>query len=503
MRASARIPTLKQRLEWTFCFFAIAFFGLGWRLFQIQVLDHAFYKQQADRYHFEEITIPPSRGMLRDRDGTPLAQSLPCQSVYADPTAMTDIAAVARPLAGALNMDARSVEARLRMKRESVWLKRHVDESTAKAVMALGLPGVSVVEAKDAPGSGRDHAQPMYSIRADPRKVKDPEATVARLAPILQLPSMELLNRITRPRSFVWVKRQVDGASEAAVRALNLKGVHFIRESRRQYPFRKLAANVIGYTNIDGVGIAGLEKQLDTYLAGRPGCIEAEVDALKRIIPGTVRRQEPVVDGYNVTLTLSARIQHLAEQAIEKAFTTYRAAGVCAVVLDPRTGEVLAMANRPTYQPDRPGDSHPENHRNRCVTDIYEPGSTMKAITIAAALEEKVVTPSRYFYCGGTYRVGKHSIRCVLHGPYHAGHGLQTIAGILRESCNIGTAQIGAALKPNRLYRYIADFGFIGDTRLHLIGEERGDLSPPDTWPAIKLANVSFGQGVAVTPLQM
>ncbi|NLC58109.1 MAG: penicillin-binding protein 2 [Armatimonadetes bacterium] len=356
---------------------------------------------------------------------------------------------------------------------------------------------------RDRNGNSFTQNLPLKAVVANPRRVKDPVETARQLAPLLDLSAETLEQRLRREGSFVYLRRKVDRKTEQAVQALNLEGIHLEPVICRAYPHKSLAANVIGFTDIDGQGIEGLERQLQRTVAGTDGWVWAEVDALQRTIPGTVKQRVEAVDGYNVVLTLDTRIQHLAETAIEKVYTAYQAAGVCAVVLDPRTGEILAMANRPTYDPNRVADSTAADRRNRCVTDLYEPGSTLKAITVAAALQEKQITASTTFGCSGIYPVGRRRIRCVLHAPYYHGHGAQTIRGILRESCNIGTAQIAARLGARRLYRYIADFGFIGDTRAGIIGEQRGSLDPPSSWSAIRLANVGFGQGVSVTPLQV
>jgi len=355
----------------------------------------------------------------------------------------------------------------------------------------------------DRNGTALTQNLPLKSVYADPSLIDDPAATARRLAGPLDRSPEYLEKCLRREGSFAWLRRKVDRETEQAVRALNLKGIDFVPETKRAYPLKSVAANLIGFTDIDGKGVEGLEQQLQETIAGKPGWVKAEVDALGRIIPGTTYERVEAVDGHSVILTIDARIQHLAETAIAKAQATYQAAGVSAVVLDPRTGEILALANRPTYDPNMPAKSETASRRNRCVTDLYEPGSTLKAITVAAALEEGVIRPTSLFHCAGSYPIGKQRIRCVVHAPYTNGHGAQTIRGVLRESCNIGTAQIASRLGSRKLYRYIADFGFIGDTRSGLIGERRGSLTPPSTWAPIKQANVSFGQGVSVTALQV
>ncbi len=379
---------------------------------------------------------------------------------------------------------------------------RFKEMATQYHVRRIPIPAARGI-LRDRNGNSFTQNLPLKSVYAVPRQVKDPADAARRLSPLLDRSPQYLEECMRREKKFVWLRRKVDRRVEGEVRALKIKGINFISETRRTYPLKTLAAHLIGFADTDGKGIEGLERQLERTIGGTDGWVMAEVDAMGGIIPGTVHERHEAQDGHNVTLTLDARVQHITETAIQKAFDTYQAAGICAVVIDVRTGEILAMANRPTLDPNRPGESAGGARRNRCVTDVYEPGSTLKSITVSAALQEHAITPANTFGCGGTYQIGRRRIRCVLHGPYKHGHGSQTIRGILRESCNIGTAQIGARLGGRKLYHYIADFGFLGDTRLGLMGEQRGMLEPPDSWAAIKLANVAFGQGVAVTPLQI
>lgn len=505
MRALAQTRMMKRRIESTAALIVIGFVALSAQVFRIQVCNHSHYCQLAHRYRWVDQQIPPVRGSICDRNGHLLAQSLPVQSVCANPSQVVDPPATAQALAPVLQISEQELVALLMQKRRSVCLKQDVDDATQNAVSHLNLEGIRLVlEPQESTGSnGSSKSRPTVSVRAYPREIRNPGDVARRLAPVLDVPAEKIEMLLNSKSRFVWLRRHVDSATAKAVEQLGLPGIGLVPEMRRHYPLRQLAANLIGHTNIDGVGMDGLERQLDKTLAGTPGRLKAEVDALRNVIPGTrCERVEPV-DGHRIVLTIDTYIQHLVETAIQKVQEVYRARSVCAVVLDPRSGEILAMATRPTYDPNCPAKSEPDERRNRCVTDIYEPGSTLKSITVAAALEEGVITPNSVFTCAGTYTIGKRRIRCVLHGPYQNGHGTQTIRGILRESCNIGAAQIGMRLGARALYRYIADFGFIGDTSAGLIGEQRGLLDPPDQWLRIRLANVAFGQGVSVTPLQL
>ena len=342
-----------------------------------------------------------------------------------------------------------------------------------------------------------------YDIYADPTMVTNKEAVASRLAPLIGWKQDSLLRALNRRGRFVYLVRRADVELWRKVKAENFPGIDANPTMKRVYPGGTLAAHVLGFTNVDGVGIEGLEKEFDRELRGFDGYVIAEVDARGTIIPGSRRERVTPVNGKDIVLTIDSTVQHCLEMELEKSYTDHAAIGASAVVIDPKTGQILALANMPTFDPNHVDQSNANSRRNRAVTDIYEPGSTLKTITASAALESKVVDMDDTFYCSGSMRVGRRTVRCSLHPPFMHGHGACNVAKILKYSCNMGAAGMGFRLGSEKLYRYEKAFGLCEKPGSELPGEMRGMCDRWQDWPQIKLANVAFGQGIAVTPLQL
>lgn len=352
------------------------------------------------------------------------------------------------------------------------------------------------------------------SIFVHPKQVRDRDRTTVRLASLLECDQSWISGKLQCDKKFVWLKRGADDELGKKVVEADLTGVGVSKEQKRIYPSGVdpagnllpygSAAQVIGFTNIDGKGAQGIEAAWDRYLKGRNGFLVAEVDKGGRVIPETRRASVKPHDGLDVVLTIDAYIQHVAEEALRKTFEANKARGATAIVLDPKTGEILAMANMPTFNPNNRTGSTADSWRIRAITDLYEPGSTLKAMTAAAALEEGLINPSSIFArCSGVIQVGGRRVRCVLHRPYEHGHGAVNLEKFLTYSCNIGATELGLKLGPRRLYKYEQAFGLNSVPRSGLPGEIASQLERPSSWPNIKTANVAFGQGIAVTPLQL
>lgn len=337
------------------------------------------------------------------------------------------------------------------------------------------------------------------SIYAVPVEIKDPAATAKILAKTLGLNADTLLANLTKHASTVWVKRKVDPDAAMAVRKLNLPGIGFTESGQRFYPKDGLAAHVLGIAGVDNQGLEGLEKQYDIYLSGTRGRIEAERDAAGKEIPEGRHVYVPPVDGYDVYLTIDEVIQYIVERELDKAMADTKAKRGVIIAMDPRTGEILAMASRPTYNPNNYNDFPASFRRNIAVADSYEPGSTFKVITAAAALEEGVVTPTTEFYDPGYVEVEGHKLRC--HKP--GGHGLQTFVEAAENSCNPVFASIALKLGRDKLLEYIKAFGFGAKTGIDFPGEATGLLHSPKAMGPVEVATYGFGQGISVTPLQM
>ncbi len=318
-----------------------------------------------------------------------------------------------------------------------------------------------------------------------------------RLAPVLRVPERELHALLTGSRSFVWLKRKLPPAVAADVKALREPGLGFLDEPLRLYPNRELAAQVVGFEGVEG-GLEGIERAFDAELGGRPGKAIAGRDGLGREVV-TQQVLQPSTPGHGVMLTIDRTIQYLAEREIDAAYRRTRSRAAMAVVMDPRTGDLLAVAIRPTFNPNTFRDvPSPETWRNRAVTDPFEPGSTFKIILAAAALDEGVVRPDdRIFGEHGSITIASTTIND------WKKFGWLTFGEVLQNSSNVGSIKVGQALGRERYHRYMTGFGFGAPTGVGLPGESRGLLRDPQRWSALSLPTMSIGQEVSVTALQL
>ncbi len=334
------------------------------------------------------------------------------------------------------------------------------------------------------------------SIYCNPRQLPDPEDAARRLSLVLGLDRADLEKKLSQRRFFAWVKRKVTPEEATAVRAMKLPGVATTREPRRFYPNRTLAATVMGRAGSDGRGLDGVELAFDKALRGTTSSVQGIRDALGREIAVDGMVDAPSTAGSDVVLTLDRYLTFITERALAAGAAEHHAKGAISIMMDPHTGEVLAMASVPTFNPnDSTGEAEA---RNRAITDTYEPGSTMKTFTIAAALDAGAVRPDSTFDCMmGRMMVGKYSI----HDTHP--HGVLTVAEVLKFSSNIGATKIARRLGRDAFAEALARFGFGRPTGIGLPGERSGVVRPVDKWGDIGFANISFGQGIAVTPLQM
>ncbi len=349
----------------------------------------------------------------------------------------------------------------------------------------------------DRHGAALATSTPAESLFAHPRGVGDPVRVAARLAPILQLPERDLHAMFTSARPFVWIRRKLPPAVAEQVRALRESGLGFVPEPMRLYPNRELAAHVIGFEGADG-GLEGVERAFNTDLAGADGRAVVGRDALGRDVVLQRIVQDPV-PGAGVMLTLDKTIQYVAERELEAVYRRTGAKAAMAVAMDPRTGDVLAAAIRPTFNPNIFAELPSRDVvRNRAITDPFEPGSTFKAIMAAAALEERVVRPEDRIYAeNGAITIA----RATIHDWKR--YGWLTFAEVLQNSSNVGSIKVGLSLGSERYYRYMTAFGFGAPTGVGLSGESRGQLRDPRRWSALSLPTMSIGQEISVTALQL
>jgi cell division protein FtsI/penicillin-binding protein 2 len=336
------------------------------------------------------------------------------------------------------------------------------------------------------------------TVYANPRQIVNPRAAARAVERTLGLDADELYPRLAdRSHGFVYIERQADPAQASALRRLKLGGFGFYPEERRSYPQGSVAAQVLGYVGIDGGGLSGLELEFDKQLAGRAGRETIVKDPSGRVIEVEQQRAERA--GRDVFLTLDHSIQANAEEVLRQTVRKWHAKSASAIVLDPRTGSVLAMAVQPGFDANRFPSAPRDLQRNRTVTDTYEPGSTFKLITVAAALSERLVAPSTRF----TLPYSLHVADRVIHDAEERGTVNYSVAQILAHSSNIGAIELAEMLGRTRLSAWISRFGFGRTTRIDYPGESPGIVLPPDKWSGSTIGNVPIGQGIAVTPVQM
>ncbi len=339
----------------------------------------------------------------------------------------------------------------------------------------------------------------LFNVCAHPDQITDKDNTAAALSHALGLSYGEMLCKISGNQPFVWVARQVPYERSDAVENLKLEGVEATREQRRFYPDHEMAAHVLGFTGIDDQGLDGLERYYEDVLAGKKGLVLTERDARGRVVLADNKSVKANVDGLNVVTTLDKTIQHISQVELEKAFEKYRCKAASIVVMDPHTGEILALANYPNYDPNHFSDSPKEFWRDRVVNDEFEPGSTFKLIAAVGALEEGVVNEDDKFFCeNGAYHTDYGRVV-----TDHEKHGWLTFREVFGYSSNIGMVKVSMKLGKENLYHYAKQFG-IGDlTGIDLPGESPGKLRPLDKWSGLSLTSIPYGYEVSTTPIQM
>jgi len=336
------------------------------------------------------------------------------------------------------------------------------------------------------------------SVFANPRVIKNKRNTAASVARMLGIDEDFVYGRLTKNKSFVWIKRKVSPEASALVKALKIEGLDTIQESERSYPDKTLACHVIGTVDIDNNGLEGLELYYDKYLKGEPGWVVSTQDAKRKLLESYQYEYIPARDGFNLILTIDEVIQSIAERELAKAFEKFNAKGASIIVMDPRTGDILALANMPNYDLNDAKNRSKESIRNRAINDFFEPGSVFKIVTASAALEEKAVNLNDKFDCeNGEWRMG----RRVLHD--HTPHGIMTFKEIIEKSSNIGTVKAALRMGQEKMYKYMKLFGFYGKTGIDLPGEVSGINRPIKGWSKVSMYAIPMGQEVTTTALQL
>lgn len=336
------------------------------------------------------------------------------------------------------------------------------------------------------------------SVYANAREVIDKSRVAKTLSPILNLDEDFILERLSRDKSFVWLKRRVAPAEAYKVKRLRFKGISLIKESKRFYPNRNLACHVVGVSGIDNKGLEGLELFYDRYLKGESGWLTSTQDARRKILKSYEDELIQPKNGLNLVTTIDEVIQHIAERELEKAYEKYNAKAASIIVMDPTSGDILALANLPNYDLNNTAKRPADSIRNRTINDFFEPGSAFKIVAASAALEEKAVDFNDRFYCeNGEYRVGKR----ILHD--HTPHGILTFREVIEKSSNIGTVKVASLLGQNKMYNYMRSFGFYERTGIDLPGEVVGMNRPVSRWSGVSMYAIPMGQEVTTTAIQL
>ena len=323
-----------------------------------------------------------------------------------------------------------------------------------------------------------------YSIYAHPNEIEDKVKVAKSLGKILGVKYNYILSQLNKRKPFVWIERQVDLEKINRVKNIAIKGIYLEKEFKRYYPFHHLASHILGFVGIDNNGLGGVEYYFDGFLNPK------RIDRKKTGFPGQTR-------GYTVVLTIDRYIQEIVEEALNNALKSTGAKYVTAIVMDPSTGEILAMANKPDFDPNN-FKSYPEKvMRNRTITDAFEPGSTFKIFIASLLMDKHLVTPDDQYYCKGYIKVGN----TIIHDT--AKHGLINFRQVLQKSCNVGMILSVDRIDNNDLYEGLRNFGFGNATGINLPGESQGILRNPSKWSKISKYEMAIGQEIAVTSLQL
>jgi cell division protein FtsI (penicillin-binding protein 3) len=337
----------------------------------------------------------------------------------------------------------------------------------------------------------------VASIAARPSEIKRLQSTSKALATALKMDYRKIKQSLKSKSPFVWIKRQASPKETAAVKALELDGIEFVPERSRFYPNKALASQALGFTGLDGYGLEGIEFAYDQYLRGSDNKLTVFKDALGKVFDEK-QKNYGRTDGQNIVLTIDATVQYIAENALAEAVKEYSAKSAIAIVMEPQTGSILAMAQVPFFNPNAYTDFNEQLWRNRAITDPFEPGSTMKIFSAAAAIESGNVKAHDIFFCeNGTYKIGQNVVHDIKK------FGWLSLQQIIKYSSNIGAVKISEKLGPERLYVMFRRFGFGDKTGIDSPGETSGSLSPYKNWTTVDTGSIAFGYGISVSAIQL
>lgn len=487
IKSVTNLQNKRRMLVFLLCFF-LATIGLVVRLGFIQIINGEEYKKQAMENWSRDITISAKRGTIYDAKGKKLAVSVNSSTVTCFPA---DVKKGTQTVEEAQAEDAEAeggsfITSLLKRMNKSMF-------NSGKSTVAESIPV----------------------------NMKTPEETAKILAEILEMEYDEVLEKITSNYSYVVLKKWITDEQAQKIRESELGGINIIEDNKRVYPYGNFAPYVLGFTNIDQNGLYGVEATYNEYLTGIPGRTVVNTDAYGRELPFGYNEYYEPKDGLGVVLTIDEVIQHYAESAALKVMKDYNAKRATIIVMDPNNGDILAMASKPDYDPNDPKlpidqviqqewASLPNEElqkawfdmwRNPAVNDIYEPGSTFKLLTTAIALEENAATVDSTYFCDGFVRqITSNNIKC---WRYYRPHGEQTLSEAIQNSCNDALAEIGLDIGKEPFYKYLKSFGLEEQSGIMLNGEALGLLKEPLNMKDVDVVTQAFGQGVAVSPIQL
>lgn len=335
----------------------------------------------------------------------------------------------------------------------------------------------------------------LESLYCDPSEITFPDESAEVLSSIIGKPSPAILTKFTSGGRFVWLDRKLEPETARKIKDTKIKGLGFLPDAKRLYPKGPLASHILGFVDIDNKGIEGIELKYDRYISTCGGKVKLMRDASGKTLSQGVEMESR---GNNLVLTIDEGLQYVAEAGLDRAMGKWRASAAAVIMMDPSTGAILALANRPTFNPNSLSGSRSFERRSRAITDLYEPGSIFKIIVGTAALEEKVVSLNTVFDCSrGVIEVG----RKLIHDAHR--HGPLTFKEVIQKSSNVGSVMVGMRLGKERIYKYAKAYGIGEKTGIDLPGEVSGWIRPPERWSGTSLGAIPIGQEVAVTPLQM
>ena len=504
-KALLAMRTPVWRSKFIVALMALAYFGLIARAAYVQVFNNQFFQKKGEASTRRQHILPASRGRILDRNGRLLASSVEVRDIAISPKDVEREQTKVSKLAQLLDM--READLRHMMNSDAtgrLWLRRNVDKTLAKAVGALKIAGIHVEQE----GEGR---RAVRHIQLVPKEAQQEGQKIAELARLLDMPETELRAKMseerevtdkesgvkrTEKRPYVRLRRQVDVQTAQKIAALKVPGVQQSTSYKRVYPEGEALAHVVGITDIEDHGQEGVELAFEEQLAGRPGSQLVRVNKLGEAVEAIGERVPPV-EGRDVQLSIDSRVQSFAHQALRDAVRQHKAHAGSVVVLDARSGEVLALANYPSYDPEERRRLK-KLPRNIAITDVFEPGSTMKPITVAMALEAGKVTPRTPINTApGTYQLDRFTVRD------SANYGTLTVEGVIQKSSNIGSLKIAQRLSPQRMWETYTALGYGKRPDVKFPGAAAGLVRPWKSWGPTEQATMSYGYGLSASLFQI